>query len=171
MNIELTPPRSAQPLMAAIKKPRLTGQLCLADFPDLALAASVTKAELVSEGETFAAVMACLETLARLKLGVSSCLLMMLLVKHGPQSCVQLSTRMKISTAAITGLTTRLEMLALISVQRAAMPDRRTVMIGITESGRKVLASLLTLTDLGAAAAMLLGQRETSKSNSNTPRA
>jgi hypothetical protein len=44
-------------------------------------------------------------------------------------------------------------------------------LVSITEAGRKVLASVLTLTDLGAAAAMLLEQRETSNSNSNSARA
>lgn len=162
MEIHLTPPLSAQPLIAAIQKQRVPGQLGLADYPELAHAASVTQAELVSEGQTFAAVMACLETLARLKLSVSSAWLMLLLVKHGPQGCVELCKRMKITSAGITGLTSRLEMLELISIQRAMQPDRRAALVSITEAGRKVLASVLTLTDLGAAAAMLLEQRETS---------
>lgn len=162
MSIHL-PPSTRQPLLTAIRKKQpKPGQVRLSDHPDLALAASVTTAPLAAESQTFAAVMASLETLARLKLSVSSAWLLMLLVKHGPQSCVMLCARMKISSPAMTGLVTRLEMLALIGVQRGTAPDRRAVTITATEAARKVLASVMTLTELGTAAAMLLEQRATS---------
>lgn len=159
MDIRLTPPRTAQPLLAAIQQ-RTHRTPSLSDFPALALAATATKAELDPKGETFAAVQACVETLARLRLSVSSTWLLTLLAKHGPQQCAELCQRMKISSPAMTGLITRLESLALISVQRGTAPDRRAVIITATEPARKVLASLMALTALGAAAAVLTQPRK-----------
>ncbi len=159
MSILLTPPRTTQPLLSAIQQ-RAKRPVCLSDFPALALAATATKAELDIQSETFAAVQACVETLARLKLSVSSTWLLTLLVKHGPQSCVALCGRMNITSPAMTGLITRLESLALISVQRATAPDRRAVIITATEAARKVLASLMALTSLGVAAVTVLQIRQ-----------
>lgn len=165
MSIHLTPPRTGQPLLVSLQSRRSLAPR-LADFPALELAATATTAELDTEGETFGGIAACLETMARLRLSASSTWLIMLLVKHGPQSCSELMARMKISSAAITGLITRLEGLTLITIQRGERTDRRLVIITATPATRKVLASLVALTALGAAASILT-QTRTPK----TPRA
>lgn len=159
MSIHLTPHRTGQPLLASLQSRRVPKPR-LADFPALALAATATKAELDTEGETFAAVASCLETLSRLKLSASSAWLLMLLVKHGPQSCTIVMERMKLSSAAITGLITRLEGLSLIAIERAPQSDRRLVILTATEAAHKVLASLVALTGLGAAAACVMQNRK-----------
>jgi DNA-binding MarR family transcriptional regulator len=146
-------PLTRQPLLASLQQRR--GQISLADFPALAVAASATTAHLDTEGETFAAVAACLETLARLGLSASSTRLLMLLVRRGPHSCVRLAELMKISSAAISQITLRLEMLSLITLTRGGEDDRRVVMITATAAARKVLASVVALTALGGAAAVL----------------
>lgn len=157
MGIHLTPPRTSQPLLASLQTRKLR-RAQIGDFPALALAATATKAELNTEGTAFAAICACLETLARLQLSVSSAWLLMLLVKHGPQSCSELVARMKLSSAAITGLVSRLQDLALVGLQRNG-PDRRVVTVSDTEAARKVIASLVALTELGAAANVLTQTR------------
>lgn len=166
MSIHLTPPRTRQPLLTALQGRAKTTPV-LSDFTDLALAAQATTAHLDTEGETFAAVAACFETLARLRLSASSTWLIMLLVKHGPQSCTFLMARMKVSGAAITQLISRLEGLELLTIQRGPVADRRHVIVSATDAARKVLASVLALTALGGAAAVMMQTRNPK----NTPRA
>lgn len=166
MSIHLTPPRTAQPLLAALQQQQKAQLPRLSDYPALALAASATTADLDTDSEAFASIAACLETLARLRLGISSTWLLMLLVKHGPQTHTMLAARMKCSSPSMTQLTARLESLSLITIQRGQQPDRRAVILTATEAARKVLASIVALTGLGAAAATLL-QIHTPK----TPRA
>lgn len=153
MSILLTPPRTKQPLLASLQS-RREGAPNLSDYPDLALAATATTADLDTEGEAFGAVLACLETIGRLRLSASSTRLLMLLVKHGPQTCSVLVSRMKISSAAMTGLVTRLAALSLVGVQRD-LPDRRSVTVTATPAARKVLASIVALSALGGAAYVL----------------
>ncbi len=155
MSIHLTPPRTAQPLLAALQKQK--AQLPrLSDYPALAVAATATTADLDTDGEIFASISACLETLARLRLSASSTWLLMLLVKHGPQTHTVLAARMKCSSPSMTQLTARLESLSLITIQRGQQPDRRAVLLTATEAARKVLASIVALSGLGAAAATVL---------------
>ena len=147
--MHLSPPLTRQPLLATLQQQRL--RVCLADFPGLALAATATRAELDTDGDTFAGVLACLETLNRLQLSASSCRLLMLLARHGPAPCKHLAGRMGISHAAITGLITRLEALELITLTRGGQADRREVILTLTDAARKVLASIVALTALGQA--------------------
>lgn len=162
----LSPPRTglpapvaAHPLLAALGQKRQGDQPTLSDYPDLAIAATATKADLDIESDTFGSVQACLETLARLRLSASSTWLLMLLAKHGPQNHTALAARMKKSSSAMTGLITRLEALGLVTTSRKSLTDCRSVLITPTEAARKVLASVMALTGLGGAAAVLLKQK------------
>lgn len=149
-------PPTRQPLLRSLQ-PAQPAQPRLSDFPDLALAAVTTTAELDTTSITFAIISAGLETLTRLRLSASAAFLLAVLAKSGPQSCADLVKRLRISSPAMTGLTARLAAMNLIGIQRAAEPDRRVVTISLTEPGRRVLASLVSLSDLGAAAALALG--------------
>ena len=153
----LTLPVPRHALLASLQR-RTLRRSHIGDFPALALAATATQAELDTNGKTFSAVSACLETLARLQLSVSSAWLLMLLIKRGPQSCSELVSRMKISSAAMTGLLSRLSDLSLVGTQRD-QADRRIVIVTATEAARKVLASVVALTELGAAASILTQTR------------
>lgn len=166
MSMHLLPlPGTRQPLLAAIQQKAVQRTVSISDYPDLALAATATKADLDIQDETFAAVQACLETLARLHLSVSSTWLLTLLVKHGPQNHTALGGRMKLSSAAMTGLITRLEALGLVTTSRKSLGDRRSVLITPTEAARKVLASVVGLTGLGAAAAVVLKKTQPTPSH------
>lgn len=153
-------PPTRQPLLMRLQPVR-PAQPRLSDFPDLALAATTTTAELDTTCISFAVISAALETLTRLRLSARAAFLLAVLAKSGPQSFADLVKRLRISSAAVTRLTARLGAMNLIGIQRAADPDRRVVIISLTEPGRRVLASLVSLSDLGAAAALALGNLNT----------
>jgi len=127
--------------------------LRLSDFPDLAIAATATTAELDTHGDTFAAVSACLDTLARLKLGLTATRLLLLLCEHGPARCITPPAVLKISPADLTGIVARLRALALLTTEPGE--SRREIILTPTEAARKVLASVVALTALGQAANVL----------------
>lgn len=123
----------------------------LADYPDLALAATATTAELDTESDAFAGVQATLEALSRLRLGHHSAFILMALARHGPQSLTTLCQRTKISSASMTGFADRLQSLGLVAFSTHPC-DRRVTLVSATEAARKVLASIVALTALGQAA-------------------
>jgi len=123
----------------------------LADYPDLALAATATTAELDTDSDAFAGVQATLEALSRLRLGHHGAFILTLLARHGPQPMGWLVGRLKISSASITGFADRLAALGLVSFTHSPR-DRRVTLIQATEAARKVLASIVALTALGQAA-------------------
>lgn len=131
----------------------------LRNYPDLVLAATATTGELDTAGDTFAAVMACLETLSRLRLGTNGTLMLAILLKHGPQTMGALSTKTRISTASMTGFADRLAALGLLTFRRAEH-DRRVIYLTATDAARKVMASIVGLTALGQVASMMLQSRE-----------
>lgn len=127
----------------------------LRNYPDLVLAATATTGELDTTSETFAGVMACLETLSRLRLGTNGAFMLAILVRDGPQTMGALSTRTRISTASMTGFADRLAALGLLTFRRADR-DRRVIYLTATDAARKVMASIVGLTALGQAASLLL---------------
>lgn len=160
MSFHLTPPRTAQPLLASMQKSKEKVTPRLVDYPELALAATATKADLDTNSETFAAVSACLETLCRLKLSAKNTWLLMLLVKHGPTPCSAVADRMKINLPTLNQIVGKLQALSLITAERSGATDRRVTLLTATEAAHKVLASIVGLTGLGAAAAVVLNSKK-----------
>lgn len=126
----------------------------LSDYPHLALAATATTAGLDTSCETFHAVQGCLETLCRLKLSKRSALLLLVLARHGTLTMARVADALKVSQPNCSLITRRMEALGLIAMDRQG-PDLRRVHASITEAGRKVLASLVALTGLAGASAVL----------------
>lgn len=130
----------------------------LSDYPDLAVAATTTTAPLDIDGDDYAALMAALETLARLKLGARSTLaLLHLCRRETPMTMGEIAKLTRTSTASTTGLVTRLEALGLLTAARTPA-DKRLMLVRPTEGARRVLASVLALTGWGLATSQLLKQ-------------
>jgi len=152
MSIHLSPIPSTLPrFRAQLAARRASRTPKLADYPDLALAATATTAELDTESDAFAGVQATLEALSRLRLGHHGAFILTLLARHGPQPLGGLATRLRVSSASMTGFADRLDALGLVSFTHHAS-DRRVILIQATEAARKVLASIVALTALGQAA-------------------
>ena len=147
--MHLVPPYTPDSLLTTLQG-RRDDTPRLADYPDLALAATATNAELDTQGDVFAAVSACLDTLARLKLNVTTTRLLLLLVKNGPDRCKCLCADLRTTPANLTPHLVRLRALGLITTQRGT--SRREVIVTATDAARKVLASIVGLTALGMAA-------------------
>jgi DNA-binding MarR family transcriptional regulator len=127
----------------------------ISDYPHLALAATATTAGLDTTSETFHAVQGCLETLCRLRLSKRAALLLIVLARHGPLTMARVADALKVSQPNCSLITRRIEALGLIALDRQG-PDLRRVHASITEAGRKVLASIIALTGLAGASAVLL---------------
>lgn len=139
--LPLQHPATAQRLPLRLQRRPVTR---LSDIPALATAASATTAGLDTEGDTFAAVSACLETLARLNLGVTSTRLLLILAKNGPLRCKELGIELATSYANLSQFLGRLVALGLIATGPGQ--DGREVKVSLTDAGRKVLASIVALT-------------------------
>jgi len=127
----------------------------ISDYPHLALAATATTAGLDTTSETFHAVQGCLETLCRLRLSKRAALLLVVLARHGPLTMARVADALKVSQPNCSLITRRMEALGLIACDRQSA-DLRRVHASITDAGQKVLASLVALTGLAGASAVLL---------------
>lgn len=156
----MTPPTSSNPLLQALARSKakapqsLSGVASLADYPALALAGASGDGRLDVKGEAFAAVISCLETVTRLRLGSRNGLALAILCQSGPLTAGNLASRLWISPAAMTSNLRRLESLGLVTVARNH-GDRREVIVRATPSARSVLANIVALTALGQAANVL----------------
>lgn len=138
-------PNAAALRVPAKKRPQL------GDYPDLAVAATSTTAALDTGSGDYAALMAALETLARLKLGARSTLaLLHLCRREAAMPMGEIARLARMSTASATGIVTRLEALGLVTMRRTEA-DRRVMLARPTEAARRVLASVLALTAFGVA--------------------
>jgi DNA-binding MarR family transcriptional regulator len=153
----MSPPITKSPILNGLKKAAAQAP-GLADFPELALAASSDKVEpLDTTHDAFAGVMACLDTVNRLKLGARNALALGLLCQCGPMKAGTLAARLRIAPSSVSILLRRLEMLAMITTQRTqdGSGDRREVIVTPTQAARNVMACIVSLTALGQAANVL----------------
>lgn len=158
----MTPPLPTTPLLRSIRQRAASSAPTapkLSDYPDLALAATATKAELDTTCETFHAVQGCLETLCRLKLSKRATLVLLLLARHGPLTMNRVADGIKASQPNASQICRHLVALGLIALDRSQPADLRHVHARLTEAGTKVLASIVGLTGLAGASAVLLQSR------------
>ena len=150
----MSPPTTKNPILNGLKKAASITP-GLSDYPELALAASAAKVEaLDTTGDAFAGVMACLETVNRLKLGARNALALGLPCQFGPMCAGSLALRLRIAPSAVSFLLRKLEGLALITTERPGS-DRREVVVTATQAARNVMACVIGLTALGQAANVL----------------
>lgn len=155
----MTPPTPTTPLLRSIRERASSSGPApkLSDYPELALAATATKAELDTTSETFHAVQGCLETLCRLKLSKRATLFLLLLARHGPQTLNRVADGLKTSQPNASQISRHLAALGLITLDRSQPADLRHVHASLTEAGTKVLASIVALTGLAGASGVLSG--------------
>lgn len=155
----MIPPLPTTPLLRSIRDRASSSAPApkLSDYPELALAATATKADLDTTSETFHAVHGCLETLCRLKLSKRATLLLMLLARHGPLTMARVADGIKASQPNTSQIARHLAALSLITLDRDAAADLRRVNACLTEAGTKVLASIVALTGLAGASGVLSG--------------
>lgn len=154
----MNPPLPTSPLLRSIRQRAASSAPTgpkLADYPDLALAATATKAELDTTSETFHAVQGCLETLCRLKLSKRATLVLLLLARHGLLTMNRVADGLKTSQPNASQICHHLAGLGLITLDRCRPADLRHVHARLTEAGTKVLASIVALTALAGASAGL----------------
>lgn len=150
----MSPPITKSPILNGLKAAKKTAPL-ITDFPELALAASSVKVEpLNTQSDAFAAVMACVETVNRLRLGARNCHALGLLCQNGPLKAGSLSALLRIAPSSVSLLLRRLEALALITTTHHC-GDRREVIAAPTQAARNVMAAIVALTGLGLAANVL----------------
>lgn len=151
-------PTPTKPLTQALAKNRAF-TTTLADFPELALAATNLNGEaraLDTTSYEFGGVMATLETINRLKLGARNAHVLGLLISLGPTRSTDLAKPARLSTAGVSVILRRLEELALITTSRHKdNSDRREVIATATQAAHNVMASIVALSALGAAATVL----------------
>lgn len=151
-------PTSTLPLPQALAKKRPTTP-SLSDYPALALAASAPNQEqrhLDVRSPEFCGVIACLETLNRLQLGSRNAHALALLIQRGPLRASDLCQSLRLSSPGVTVVLRKLEALALITTSRhSENADRREVIATATAAAYNVVASLVALTALGQASAVL----------------
>lgn len=153
----MTPPTPTTPLLRSIRQRAASSASApkLSDYPDLALAATATTAGLDTTCETFHAVQGCLETLCRLKLSKRATLVLLLLARHGPQTMNRVADGIKASQPNASQICRHLVALGLIALDRREPTDLRHVYASLTEAGTKILASIVALTGLAGASAVL----------------
>lgn len=145
--------RTAQPAHGAPLPPPAD---TLASNPALAYAATVTTARLDVRSGEFSAVKACLEQLCRLKLNKRAVLVLVTLAQHGPQKIGDLAANVRANVPCTSQIVHKLQAQALVARDRDAAGDHRHVHVTLTEAGERVLASIVALTGLGHASAVLL---------------